>query len=179
MTRGPRRARIIRIPRAIRIGKKGKRAGPYEREDGGIKPLYKSRAWPSQVKVVRDVRKGAASCATTRREDGGIKPPLQLAKKRDALKRAPTTGQGGGCRRRGRRGRGGGRRVRWRLSGGRGRGCGRKSSAIFFPFLLVAFHAAGDQVAVGVAAQARLRHDVVQAHAGSPSKSPEKESCKS
>jgi hypothetical protein len=32
-----------------------------------------------------------------------------------------------------------------------------------FPFLRVAFHATGDQVAVGIAPRARLRHDVVQA----------------
>src|SRR6266404_6697943 len=32
-----------------------------------------------------------------------------------------------------------------------------------FPFLGVAFHAAGDQVAVGIAPQPRLRHDMVQA----------------
>src|SRR6267142_617272 len=32
-----------------------------------------------------------------------------------------------------------------------------------FPFLRVTFHAAGDQVAVGIAPQLRLRHDVVQA----------------
>jgi len=32
-----------------------------------------------------------------------------------------------------------------------------------FPFLGVAFHAAGDQVAVGTAPRPRLRHDVVQA----------------
>ena len=31
-----------------------------------------------------------------------------------------------------------------------------------FPFLGVAFHAAGDQVAVGTAPRPRLRHDVVQ-----------------
>src|SRR6266849_328696 len=30
-----------------------------------------------------------------------------------------------------------------------------------FPFLGVAFHAAGDQVAVGIAPRPRLRHDVV------------------
>jgi len=35
-----------------------------------------------------------------------------------------------------------------------------------FPFLSVAFHAAGDQVAVGVGPQARLRHDVVQSRWG-------------
>src|SRR5947207_14903027 len=32
-----------------------------------------------------------------------------------------------------------------------------------FSFLRVAFHAAGNQVAVGIAPRARLRHDVVQA----------------
>src|SRR5260370_36965501 len=32
-----------------------------------------------------------------------------------------------------------------------------------FPFLGVAFHTAGDQVAVGIAPRPRLRHDVVQA----------------
>src|SRR5437762_6179415 len=32
-----------------------------------------------------------------------------------------------------------------------------------FPLLGVAFHAAGDQVAIGIASRARLRHDVVQA----------------
>src|SRR5947209_20098083 len=32
-----------------------------------------------------------------------------------------------------------------------------------FPFLDVAFHTAGDQVAVGIAPQPRLRHEVVQA----------------
>ena len=32
-----------------------------------------------------------------------------------------------------------------------------------FPFLGVAFHATGDQVAVGIAPRPRLRHDVIQA----------------